>query len=384
LLQGALAALPQPEGPDPLRARAALGRCAARLGQGAEARAQLELVLEQAQATQPERALALRVLADLDAQRGDLAPAQRRLEEALQLALDSRSFDGEARARRGLGHLAALRGELRQAYDHFTIADQLFGSLGDHRTRPLVTLRLVQLERVAGRYPLARQRALGLIELLRQNGQPGLLLDAGTALADVAWRSGDHRLALETAQRLRPMASPEIPASSRLRLARVFVDLGQAEVARQLLPKEKEIQPDAFQDVAAQRAALAARLTADRQQAVDQARWALDRPPALLGLANVAVALDAGWALLRAGDLTEARRAAKQGLSGLPSAGADGDRFELLLLLDRCLPDPRVRNTLGALHDRMVAGWPAEAQTQLQQRADLAGRLQERPSPPGA
>ncbi len=86
-----------------------LGRACYRLDDFSRARPLLEEALDKLDRGTPERAGVLRALADIALRSGELVEAESLWDQALALAEQSGSRDGEARARRGLAHLKAFQ-----------------------------------------------------------------------------------------------------------------------------------------------------------------------------------------------------------------------------------------------------------------------------------
>ena len=101
-----------------------LARCLGSMGRAHYRNARFELAepllieaLRISDTGAPERATATRALADIRLRAGDYDQAERLWSEALDIAIEAGSRDGEARARRGLAHSRVLQGRLPEASD---------------------------------------------------------------------------------------------------------------------------------------------------------------------------------------------------------------------------------------------------------------------------
>ena len=131
-------------------------------------------------------------------------------------------------------------------------------------------------------------------------------------------------------------------------------------------------------DPPAQYAAVNAGLVApvEPARAHDLATWALTRPPPLLVLTGAQIALDAAGALIVLEQTEAAREAAKRGLKAIgQDAAADGVRLELLILLDRASPDPRVRLAIRTVAERLLPLVPQNARDGFRSRPGVAEAL---------
>ncbi len=351
------------------RALGALGRAWYRLGRFAEATPILEEALMVGTPDQPERAPAVRALADLRLRERRFDEARALWDEALRTARQAGSRDAEARARRGLAHLRALSGDLPGASQELDRALDLLRGGSAHRVRAGVLARAIELDLAGARFAGARHRAEELVELVTTRDLSDRAGEAWFLAGEV--RARTHQgAAEEAADRATPLLrGPGGRNSLGLRLARLWLDLGRPDRAAELLPDQgAAMAPDPVEDPSGSTAALRARLEATRrpEQARDLARWCLVRPPATLVLSQAARLEDVGWALLDAGHASDARRAAKEGLALLQGPGLDGLRLRLLRLFHAADPDPRVAEALETLLRRVLARQPPAL------RADLA------------
>ncbi|MEQ1565901.1 MAG: protein kinase [Myxococcota bacterium] len=351
------------------RALGSLGRAYYRAGRFAEAEPLLlrsvRTVASAAEGSGDEvehRGGALRALADIALRAGRLDEAARLWDDALRAAVATGNRDAEARARRGLAHLCAVRGDLVQSADWLGQADDLLNPDGDYRVRAGVLARAVELDTEAGRFGSAAYRAETLIDLARRHGMGERLPEAYALAADLHLRLGRLELAEEAAQQslVFAKATEESGWEPRIRAARVLADLGRVHDALAALPPGDDLGSGGLSDPAAQYAAVCARLHAgsDPMRARDLAAWALNRPPALLVLVGTRIALDAARALIEIGQVDPARNAVKRGLKLIGAGGSevDGLRLELLLALDRASPDPRVRDAVRQVVERLAQG----------------------------
>lgn len=344
------------------RALGALGRAWYRLGRYEEAAPYLDAALAVSEPGMPERVPALRAAADLRLREGKLAEAEILWTEALHTARSTRSKDAEARARRGLGHLHTLQGRVAEASRQLELALDLIRSDEAPRVRAGLLSRALQLDLAAGRTTSALHRAQALERLASARDLSDRLPQARVLLAEALLAAGRRdeaeRAVEQAAVLLRAHKDPELS----LRLARLELDLGHPTGARQLLPDSDALAMDSLDDLPAACAAVRARTLAGTRpdRARDLARWCLVRPPPRLVLRHAEILLDAGRALLQAGDPGAARNAAKTGLRALSGPGLDGLRLELLRLFHAADPDPRVREALVSVLRRLLAEQPPE------------------------
>jgi tetratricopeptide (TPR) repeat protein len=346
------------------RTTGSLGRAHYRAGRFSEAEPLLSSALRSAEQGAPERAAALRALADIALRGGRLEEAEGLWSGAMEAAASMGSRDAVARAKRGLAHLRAIQGRLQDAVELLGQADDLLNPDGDHRVRAGVLARAIELDTASGRFGASLYRAETLVELARRHGMGERLPDAYALLADLLWRLGEHEEAEDAAQQSLVFANATDRASwdSRMRTAHVLADLGKHHEALGAMPAPDAVGPSPVDDPPAQFAALSARLyaEADPARARDLATWALTRPPPLLLLSGVRVAQDAASALLSLGHTEAARNAVKRGLK-LLSATDDGLRLELLVTMQRASPDPRVMDAIRQIALRMMPLMPLNA-----------------------
>jgi tetratricopeptide (TPR) repeat protein len=265
-----------------------------------------------------------------------------------------------------------LQGRLQDAAHELEAAEDLLRSGGTPRIRAGVLARAIELDLAAGRFSAAIHRADSLIELVNARELDERAAEAWTLRALVQHRldpTGDD----EALQRARGMNRPSVPESwpVGVMLARMLADRGQLDLARAALPSADALPGDLIEDAPAQVAALRARcLAVDRRdRAIDLARWCLVREPARLVLRHVDVCLDVGHALVEAGDRSLARQAAKHGLRLLTGPGSDALRVDLLALFHAADPDPRVREALAQVTDRVLRAQPPALRKVLQTQA---------------
>lgn len=361
---------------------ATVGRAAAGLGRALYHRDALDdaaPLLTEALDACPEgsadRGYALRALADLHLRRGDLRAAE---ELWTQAAARATTPDGEARAGRGLAHLRVLQGRLTEAAGLLDRADSLLQTAGEPLVRIGVLARAVDLDLAAGRYATALRRSEDLVTIAERAEIEGRLATAWVSRLEALVRCappGAEAAALDkvaTSMRLDPPRAGLL----RLRFARCLAERGRFDQALSVLPDPLALPPDPIEDPGAQHGALRALATAHRHptRAAELAQWSLRRVPPRLLLRHVTILLDAGEALRRAGDASSARAAAKRGLAAMEGEGFDGLRLELLALFARVDPDPRVRDALDRVLDRVRAEQPSDIADTLTRRfADLGG-----------
>jgi tetratricopeptide (TPR) repeat protein len=322
-----------------------------------------------------DRGYALRALADLHLRRGDLAAAEDLWSQGVARATTP---DALARAQRGLAHLRVLQGRLAEASTLLDRADSLLQASGEPLVRVSVLARAVELDLAAGRYATALRRSEDLVGIAERAEIEGRLATAWVTRLEALVRCappGAEGAALDkvaTSMRLDPPRAGLL----RLRFSRCLSGLGRFDQALSVLPDPLALPADPIEDPAAQHGALRALASAHRHpvRAAELAQWSLRRPPPRLLLRQVAILFDAGEALRRAGDPTSARAAAKRGLSAMEGEGFDGLRLELLALFARVDHDPRVRDALDRVLDRVRAEQPPDIADALTRRfADLSG-----------
>lgn len=343
------------------RSVAGLGRAHHRLGAFDAARPFLEEALSLLPESSIERAASVRALADLHLRSHDLDAAESLWAEALQRA---RNGDAKARAHRGISNLRILQGRLHDATVHLERAENLLHSGGDSRVRAAVLSRSVELDLAAGRYATAKRRAQALVALVERAEIDHRLAEAWLTLLEVSVRTAPPAQCAKALDKATTWLrlNPPNAGALRLRLARCLAVLDQPDQVLAVLPDPLALTPDPVEDPGGQHGALRALATARRQpeRAVELAHWCLRRTPPRVILRHVLICLDAGEALRLAGDTGSARTAAKRGLSAMEGEGYDGLRVELLALFARVDPDPRIRDTLDRVLDRVRTEQPAE------------------------
>lgn len=347
------------------RCLSALGRARYRAGDLADAEPLLREALLASSEAAPERAAAVRALADIELRSGRMRDAHTLWQEALDAAIDAGDRGAEARARRGLAHHAAIGGDLEGAATYLNAADDLLASVDEPRIRAGVLARLIELEASAGRIGSALWRAEALVELARQRDLDERLPEAYGLLADLLLFVGDDEDAHDAAQQAVIFANAHggNAWAPRLNAARVLAHLGQTDAALRALPATEELPVDPIDDPPAQLAAVRARLCAatDPLRARDLAAWALARTPPRLALRAARIALDASIALTLAKQVEPSRTAVKRGLKLLKGAGADALRLELLVAMHQAQPDPRVIEALTQIAPRIEGQLPPTA-----------------------
>lgn len=369
LEEAARLARKQGDMPSLSRALGAQGRAWYRLGHFEEAEPRLAGALRHGRPGDPERAGALRALADLQLRKNRLEDSEEMWREALSMARAAGSLEEEARALRGLAHLRALEGRLRASWDLLLEAEDRLGGGGDPRVQAGILARSVELALAAAHYEAALHRSDALLSLVERRDLEDRVLDAMGLRADVLWAIGrpDDAETFVTQIEARLHGAP---MRVRLRTARQRARLGPTEDALGLLPTQGDLVSDPIEDGPAQASAVRARALAVNRPdtARDLALWCLRRPRPRLVLRHVDVHLDAGEALLAAGDPGAARRAAKAGLSHVSGAGGDGLRLELLSLFLRADSDVRIQAAFRQISTRVAARLPGELVRALQQR----------------
>jgi tetratricopeptide (TPR) repeat protein len=364
--------------------KAALARCLGSLGRAwyrqnrfDKARPLLEEALPGFDPGAPERASVTRALADILLRAGDVPAAERLWQQALTVAEQVASRDGEARARRGLAHVRVLQGRLDEAARLLDVAEDLLGSGGDDRVRAGVLARSVELDLAAGRLAAAVRRCEALLDLVVDKELPERLPEAWALCAEVRQALGQNDAAHEAVRQALTFEKASPDPDARIRVARVLVGLGEAKEALAALPRPEDVLADPIADPSGQVAAIRARvLAADQPEtARDLATWVVVRPPPMLVLRAARIAVDASRALAAIGDVDGARSAAKRGLKALQGSGSDGLCVECLLALWSAAPDDRVLAAAGQLARRIVDGLPPAVGAAFARRPDVARAL---------
>ena len=361
--------------------RAAVGRALGDLGRAWYRQGRFDLarpVLDEAMLDldpgAPERASATRALADILLRSGDISGSERLWGEALVLAEQIASKDGEARARRGLAHVRVIQGRLDEAARMLDVAEELLGTHGDDRVRAGVYARSIELDLAAGRFGSALRRGESLLDLLQNREIPERLPEAWALVAEARLAIGDSNGATDAVRHSVVFAKSTPDGEARIRAARVLCALGQPREALAVLPSSEDLPGGVVDDppaqVAAARACIIAGDTPD--VARDLAMWVAVRPPPLLPLLAARIQLDASHALSRVGETEAARGCAKRGLKAIQGASAEAISLELLLALDLAQPDDRVRAAADQLAARIAAGLPTGMSASFLRRA--AGR----------
>ncbi len=361
------------------RCLGSLGRAHYRQGDFLQAAPRLEEALRHGEPEAPERAAATRALADIRLREGRLDEARTLWQEALDLAHQMGSRDGEARARRGMAHVAALQGHLVVAADMLDGAEDLLKPSGDDRVRAGVMARALELDIVAGRFGSGAIRAEQLLELSRTRELAERLPEAFALHAEALAAVGHRDQAAEAARDALTYARAQGPTywDARLRAARVLCALGDLPGALDALPEASHLPVQRVDDPPAQLAVLRARCVAAERplDALDLAQWALVRPAPLLAFRAARIAADAARALHAAGDTEGARTAAKRGLRLLDGPGGDGLRLEILLAFHTASPDPRVLAAAGQLAGRLLEALPSALGATFRARPEIAAAL---------
>jgi tetratricopeptide (TPR) repeat protein len=335
VLQDAVALARSAGGPPALAASLTeLGRAMHRLGRFEDATAPLDEALALTTPADPYHQRALRTLADVDLQRGDVDRAAARIEASLASALAARSPADEARARRGLAHVAAMRADYSVAADALEHADELLLQDGDPHVRASVLARRIELEIVAGRLAFALPRADVLVDLCTTRNLGRRTAEALALAALARQRVGQADAAADLAVRALALARADAWGQweAVLTASRVLLDLGQPDaVPIALLEAAQPIIP--AHDPAGQALALRARALSTTQPTAARraAREALARPPAHLGLAAMVLRTDVARALAAAGDRLAAREALAPVAGWLDASRSDGARLEIAL-----------------------------------------------------
>ncbi len=363
------------------RCLGSLGRAHYRRGNFAKAAPLLSEALDLAEPGAPERAAALRALADIQLRQGHLDVSEKLWTDALRAGMDVGSRDAEARARRGLAHVRAIQGRLDASGELLAQADELLNPDGDYRVRAGVLARLIELDIAAGRFGSALYRSELLVDLARRHGMSERLPEAYSLLAQLLANLADPDNAHDAAQQALIFAKATGVRSwqAQLRATRVLLQLGFGREAEMALPDAATLPASQVYDPPAQHAALYARLFAriDAGRCRDLSTWTLTRPPPTLGIRAAEIALDCAHALMAIGQNDPARSAIKHGLKQLQGHGADGLRLELLVLMHQAAPDHRVLDAVGQVARRMLPQLPATGAEAFRTRNVIADALRD-------
>jgi len=339
------------------RCSALLGRARHRLGQFAEAEALLTAALPLMDKAAAHRASATRVLADIQLRRGDAGASESTWLDALDLAIDTGSRDGEARARRGLAHLRAVQGRLQESGELLDQAGELLNPDGDSRVRAGVLARKIEIDTCAGRFGAALRKAEILVDLVRRREMSERLAEAYALLSETLLAIGETDECHDAAHQALVFARAHGARTwaSKLRAARVLCFLEHWDEVEEALPAPEDLPINVVDDPAAQLAAIRARLYArtNPSRARDLAIWTLVRPPPLLSIRSARIAIDSSLAFTAIGEVDPARTAVKRGLKALEGPGGDGLRLELLIAMELARSDPRVLNAAGQVAERV-------------------------------
>ena len=345
------------------RCLAGLGRAHYRMGAYADAEPLLREAVNHTPESTPERASAVRALADIELRHGRIAAAEDLLNQALDTAVDHSWREAEARARRGLAHVRTVQSRYTDAIQLLMQADDQLAQEGDPFVRAGVMHMLGELEAASGRLGSALWRTEALVEHARRHGMSDRLPDAYALLGDVLHFVGDPEASDAARQAL--VFADALGGrcwSARLHSARVLHACGDVDAEAQL-PSLEDVPDSPISDPAAQLAALRARVraTTDPHGAQDLAAWALSRPAPVVRWYGARVALDASEAMRAIGRDDAARDAAKRGLAFVKGTGADALRVELMVALYLAREDTRVIDALGKLLPRIVRNLPPNA-----------------------
>ena len=361
------------------RCGALLGRARYRLGQYVEAEALLVEALARFDKAAPNRATATRVLADIQLRKGDAGVSESMWFDALDLAIDAGSRDGEARARRGLAHLRAVQGRLQESGELLDQAEELLNPDGDSRVRAGVLARSVELDTCAGRFGSALRKSELLVDLVRRREMSERLAEAYALLSETLLAIGDYGECHDAAHQslIFARAHGARTWASRLRSARVLCFLEKWDEVEDALPSPEDLPTNIVDDPAGQLAAIRARLYAQSNstRARDMAIWTMVRAPPLLSIRAARIAIDASLAFSAIGQVDPARSAVKRGLKALQGPGGDGLRLELLIAMQIARSDPRVLNAAGQVADRVSAHLNPQAQLLFRARPVIAASL---------
>ena len=378
---GHAASAAQEEGDEGAIARcgALLGRARYRLGQYVEAEALLLDALSRFDKAAPNRATATRVLADISLRKGDAGVSESMWFDALDLAIDAGSRDGEARARRGLAHLRAVQGRLQESGELLDQAEELLNPEGDSRVRAGVLARSIELDTCAGRFGSALRKAELLVDLVRRREMSERLAEAYGLLAETLLAIGDLEECHDAAHQALIFARAHGARTwaSKLRAARILCFLERWDEVELALPAPEDLPSNLVDDPAAQLAAIRARLYAqtNASRARDMATWTMVRPPPLLSIRAARIAIDTSLAFSAIGQADQARSAVKRGLKALQGPGGDGLRLELLIAMQIARPDPRVLSAAGQVADRVSIRLSPHAQILFRARPVIAEAL---------
>ena len=353
------------------RCLSGLGRAYYRQGAFADAEPLLREAVNHTPESTPERAGAVRALADVELRHGRVGPAEELLTRALDTAVDHTWREAEARARRGLAHVRTVQGRYGDAIQLLMEADDQLAQDGDPFVRAGVMSMLGELEAASGRLGSALWRSEALVDHARRHGMSDRLPEAYALLADILSFVADPE-ARDAARQALVFADASGAScwAARLQAARVLHRMGDDDAEAQL-PSLESVPDDPIRDPAAQLAALRARIRAasDPKGARDLAVWALGRPAPVVRWFGARVALDASVALRTLGHDDAARDAAKRGLALVKGTGADALRVELMIALFQAREDTRVIDALGKLLPRVVRGLPPNALDTFRDRA---------------
>lgn len=364
------------------RSLGGLGRAWYRQGEFSRAAPFLEEALAVSERGAPERGPATRALADIALRRGDLRRSGALWQEALDIAREMGSRDGEARACRGQANHRLVEGRIEDAAKFLERAEDLLDLGGDARVRAGVLERLGQLDMHAGRLARGLQRTEHLLHLLHSAELSERLPAAFALLAELHHTLGAPDEALDAAHQCLTYGTALGGSAwpSRLRAARLLCALDRIEDATAALPTPP-LPASVLDDPPGQLAAIQARIAAptEPERARDLALWALHRTPGKLQTAASQLALDVGRALNAIGDSAGARSAAKKGLRQLTATSTETLRLELLLVMHTARPEPKVEAAVRALAGRIAASLPPHMATRFSARPELAAALRRGP-----
>ena len=359
------------------RCLAALGRCWYRQGRFKEATPLLQRCLDTADTGAPERATAIRALADVELRRGNVVHAEKLWLEALDVADGVGSLDAQARGRRGLAHVRAVQGRLSEASVLLDHADEALDRGGDPRVRAGVLARTIELDYFAGRLGNAMRRCEILLDHVRSHELVSRYAEAHALSSEVLLALGENpRAQGHVRQALTYAASQGLGGwDAKVRTARVLCALSLPQEVEATLPVTGSMPESRIDDPPAQCAALRARALATVKRGVttDLASWVMRRPPPLMAARAARTLIDISRALGQARATDAARSAAKQGLKLIQSVdAADLLTLELLLALDAAQPDARVRSAAGQLAARISAQLQPDLARSFRARDEVA------------
>jgi tetratricopeptide (TPR) repeat protein len=347
------------------RCLGSLGRAHYRRGRFESAGPLLSEALRLADTGAPERAPATRALADIRLRDGKLDRAEELWLEALDIAINMCSIDGEARARRGLAHLRGMQNRLPEAIELLDQTEDLLNPNGDDRVLAGVFARAVELDIVAGRYGRALHRAEMLLGLCRRREMPERLPEAHALHAEILLAIGERVAARDALHQSMIFSRAQSGHSwlARIRAARALANLEVWDQVEGALPTAEDLPDTMIDDPPGQVAAVRARLFANTnaENALDLATWVLARPKPMLAFRGAWAVLDVGKAFIAIGETERARQACKRGLTLLQGPGADGLRLELLVTLHHAGPDPRVLDAIAQIAQRILKGLQPQA-----------------------